>query len=205
MTYRLVELLADIDLYQRWNQGSAVDEDYPTTFESLDALDRILTHAPQFLMRAEAAEARIDSAIEWGRSVANDVNILPLMRALGAIPEAAHTSSVAPQPEPAEPKAMQWVNWPHVSYLDGDAAKIVAWVNANGGEARYESVLDPDTDNYSLRIAISQADGTDAYAKPGDWIAMNREVIDYRIHEDSGLDLPVTRIEFRVSSSCSES
>ena len=61
--------------------------------------------------------------------------------------------------KPTECEAMEWVAWQHVSYLDGEAKKIVEWVNANGGEARYEPSYDPGPPGASFTSARNPAHG----------------------------------------------
>ena len=74
------------------------------------------------------------------------------------------------KPQPREPKSMRWrvPGDDLISSLDDVAARIVAWVNSNSGEARCESAV---LRRYCYRIAIRTATGWD-YAKPGDRIVM---------------------------------
>jgi len=92
---------------------------------------------------------------------------------------------------------MRWTEPPRATPADQAecAAEIVDWVNANGGEARYQRDWDPTMPERpgpdEAHIAIRAITGW-VYAKPGDYIVMNPgKIVDYRIHEDSGLDLPV--------------
>ena len=74
------------------------------------------------------------------------------------------------QPQVGEPGSKQW-GTPELRSAANDAAiaeQIVAWVNANGGEARYEpECVDHNGPQTPARIAIRTASGWD-YAKPGD-------------------------------------
>jgi predicted nucleic acid-binding Zn ribbon protein len=71
--------------------------------------------------------------------------------------------------EPCPVKAMQWnghARADRVQLTDGvNAEQIIAWVNANGGEAELRN------DQSGPHIAVRTANGR-AYAKPGDWITM---------------------------------
>jgi hypothetical protein len=69
---------------------------------------------------------------------------------------------------PTECEAMQWRYIQHE--MNGNSAEIVAWVNANGGEARYlraEAMPNVPTD----RIAIRTREGR-VHAVPGDYVVM---------------------------------
>lgn len=60
---------------------------------------------------------------------------------------------------------MQWVVTETYPDLADSANEIIAWINTNGGEARYE----PHATNPA--IAVRMADGLD-YARPGYYIMM---------------------------------
>lgn len=72
------------------------------------------------------------------------------------------------------------------------AEDIVEWVSANGGEARYDNGQWVDyrssVDDQPPRIVITGPQDP-IIAHPGDTI--RRVVVGYRVHNDSGLDLPV--------------
>lgn len=88
--------------------------------------------------------------------------------------------------QPTEPEAMQWTraDWTQGDrgwrreILAEDAERIVAWVNSNGGEAKYEP---PDRGwrdlPTSARIAVRTPDGWD-YAKPGWYVVMGHDEFD---------------------------
>jgi len=73
--------------------------------------------------------------------------------------------------KPAECEAMQWAALPNSPEhgLLASASQIVAWVNANGGEARYENSPSPSWPENC--IAVRTINGW-AYAAPGHYIVM---------------------------------
>ena len=77
------------------------------------------------------------------------------------------------KPQVGEPGSRRW-GTPELRSAANDAAiaeQIVAWVNANGGEARYEPAeWSPQGDIWPY-IVVRTSKGP-AYAKPGDWIVM---------------------------------
>ena len=112
--------------------------------------------------------------------------------------------------QPSEPESMRW----HVpgddlmNSIEDIAHKIVAWVNANGGEARYE----PERGSYEVagrtdteigftervdgsHIAVRTSQGW-AYAKPGDRIVMGDTSVHVRGRYGDNLEV---RREFTVS------
>lgn len=96
--------------------------------------------------------------------------------------------------EPTEPKAMQWLKFADDALRTDEARQIVAWVNANGGEARYEPYGHGSPSYPRPHVAVRTADGW-AYAKPGDWIEKTDEWFEYMRH---GSTATRTRA-FRVS------
>lgn len=81
---------------------------------------------------------------------------------------------------PTECEAMQWrpVNGKDVANTDvllARSMRIVAWVNANGGEARYEPYepIRHDDGGFGPRIAVLTAGG-ERHMKPG-WYAVRYE------------------------------
>lgn len=84
--------------------------------------------------------------------------------------------------KPVEVEAMQWTDDGSDDFrgLADLAAQIVAWVNANGGEARYErSDYDaiPSVHDHGPRIAVRTINGW-AYAKPRHFVVMGESYWD---------------------------
>lgn len=83
--------------------------------------------------------------------------------------------------KPTECEAMQWPRWGARSFDVGH--RIIEWVNANGGEARYEPAISPEDcvahDGHAARIAIRTADSW-VYAAPGDTRRDGRGVVPSR-------------------------
>ena len=78
--------------------------------------------------------------------------------------------------EPVEIEAMQWAINSSVESGKEKAEEIVAWVNANGGEAKYLRRIDASI-NQALteaRIAVHTCNGWYS-AAPGDYIVMGEE------------------------------
>jgi hypothetical protein len=81
-------------------------------------------------------------------------------------------AAASPTPTGPEPERVRWVEHERASLSD-QATNVVAWVKANGGDARYEpSEINGST--HVIRwptpsIAVRTPDGW-AYAAPGDWI-----------------------------------
>lgn len=73
--------------------------------------------------------------------------------------------------------------------VGGTAEQIVAWVNANGGEARYESQGAPSGAD---RIAVRTINGW-AYAAPGHYVVMGSATFTVCAHNQ-----PATCNEYRT-------
>jgi hypothetical protein len=80
--------------------------------------------------------------------------------------------------KPVEVEAMQWCVSCAKYTPDICGGEVVAWVNANGGEARYTGTADPGrgTDPYANRIAVRTINGW-AYAAPGHYVI--RSAVDF--------------------------
>lgn len=126
------------------------------------------------------------------------------------IPASALTGEVA-----TGEVAVDWMRWgvpdDHETPLDlaAHVELIVEWINLHGGKAWYEPAWYSTNRSQGVpdRIVITGPNGP-IYAEPGDTIVMGSvvgvgPVLEYRIHEDSGMDLPVyasTIREFTVRS-----
>lgn len=102
-----------------------------------------------------------------------------LLREVAAADPEAHRRALARGygvgPAETEQPA-KWMQWRFIEHeMSGNSAEIVAWVNANDGEARY----DPRPESGALtgataRIAVRTVDGW-AYAEPGQYVVMGDE------------------------------
>ena len=96
--------------------------------------------------------------------------------------EALDASPGDKQPQASEPESMVWEALPNSPEhgLLARANQIVAWVNANGGEARYEQVVQDGSRNagqyLTSRIAVRTSRGWQC-AKPGDRIVKGEWVM----------------------------
>jgi hypothetical protein len=61
-----VDLLADIDTWQRWNHGTGDEDDYPTAGDASCALSRVLAAVPDLI-------AQRDSARDWAAALENRI------------------------------------------------------------------------------------------------------------------------------------
>jgi len=77
-----------------WEQ---IGEFYQT--RNMDLARRVLIAAALNDEVSRAKDARIEAAVEWGRSVAQEVDVMPLFRALGVI-DALKDWANAPMPRP---------------------------------------------------------------------------------------------------------
>jgi hypothetical protein len=69
-----VDLLADIDTWQRWNHGTGDEDDYPTAGDASCALSRVLAAVPDLIAQRDSArdwaaalESRIEKALDLAR------------------------------------------------------------------------------------------------------------------------------------------
>jgi hypothetical protein len=92
--------------------------------------------------------------------------------------------------KPTEIEAMQWSpanRWSELPAPQYTADQIVAWVNANGGEARYENHWEGDRDRAQgqrlNRIAVRTINGW-AHAAPGHYVVMGSATFDIDMLRD---------------------
>lgn len=91
---------------------------------------------------------------------------------------------------------MQWLDAP-CEPVPGPE-DIVAWVNANGGEARYVPItLDPDTDPTDASIITIRTSTGWANAKPGYYIVMSDNYF-YLPQSLGDLDAECPQVKLRV-------
>jgi len=154
--------------------------------------------------RAEQAEATIADMVAAAEEVARRTPSPFADNVLWAVREVARlrVALAAAGPSAPEPDSITWDAIPGLR--DGITPEdVVAWVNANGGEARYFPGPEMgNADGEFPRIEIRTGPPRNlVYAKPGDTVQMTDEWFNVQVSAEQGFTCRVFRVVSEPSGS----
>jgi len=153
-------------------------------------------HVPRILQERDELRAQLAEFRRWLEGLGLQVVIDRFDAALAAEPS-------------GPPESMRWEDSESSHYNERFAVEVVvAWVNANGGEARFNpptaAGIDGITPAHQGRIAVRDGGpsaGGWVYAKPGDTVQMTDEWFNVQVSAEQGFTCRVFRVVSEPSGS----